>query len=161
MKRFFCLTLIALFAMTASAVDATTQATMPESTSTVAKLPLVKISKREFRQKVWNPKESRKFRYKGTQPIVIDFNAEWCKPCKMIHPILEELHAEYEGKVTFYSIDIDAEASSVPNYPEDFGFDRIPAMVVIKVGQNKKPAVYRIGGLNKDMLRQIIDSELK
>lgn len=125
-----------------------------------AKAELQQMTKREFRQTVWNPNMSKKFKYDGKQPIVIDFNAVWCKPCKKVQPYLEELQAEYGDKVTFYSIDIDKESDSTPDYPKVFKFENIPALVIIKPGTDKRPTVYRIGGMTKEQIRNAIDTEL-
>lgn len=64
------------------------------------------LTKETFKQKVWdyekNPKE---WVYEGSEPAIIDFYADWCKPCKMVAPILEEISREYAGKVKVYKID--------------------------------------------------------
>ncbi len=160
MKKWIGIVLVVLLSSTACfAVDATTQATT--ATQTAALRPLEKITKREFRQKIWNPYEEKKFKYKGNKPILIEFNAQWCIPCKKLKPTLMELCEEYQDRVTFYEIDIDDEANAVPHYPDEFHFDRIPAMIVIKPGQKKLPNVYRIGGLDKQLIKNIIDEELK
>ncbi|MEZ4799951.1 MAG: thioredoxin [Flavobacteriales bacterium] len=64
-------------------------------------------------------------------PILIDFNATWCGPCKMMKPIVEELAAEYEGKVTFVSLDTD----KYPQYAQQFGVTSIPMFVVYEKGE--------------------------
>ncbi len=171
MKRTLLLVISAIVAMASYAVDATTSATVQSTQTTqtarvvnktnVKSEKLKVMSKRMFRQTVWNPNESKKFKYQGTQPIVIDFNATWCKPCKRIAPILEELNAEYAGKVTFYSIDIDKEQGAVPDYPETFGFSSIPTLLIIKPGMTKKPVPHKIGGATKESIKQLIDAEIQ
>lgn len=65
------------------------------------------------------------------EPILIDFNATWCGPCKLMKPIVEELAAEYEGKVTFVSVDTD----KFPQYAQQFGVTSIPMFVVYEKGE--------------------------
>ncbi len=79
-----------------------------------------------FKEKVWdfesNPQE---WVYKGDIPCVIDFYADWCKPCKMVAPIMDELSKDYQGKVKIYKIDTDKEKKlagvfgirSIPSFP--------------------------------------------
>jgi thioredoxin 1 len=58
-----------------------------------------------FKEKVFNWEESKDWKYKGELPCIIDFYADWCGPCKMVAPVLEELSKEYDGKVSFYKVD--------------------------------------------------------
>jgi thioredoxin len=64
------------------------------------------LTKETFKEKIWdyeaNPEE---WIYEGSQPAIIDFYADWCKPCKMVAPILEEIAKDYDGKLTVYKID--------------------------------------------------------
>ena len=126
-----------------------------DSVST-ARTPLTEMTKRAFRQEIWNPNNTKKFQYNGSETILLDFGATWCKPCKRTQPILEELQTEYNGKIKFYTIDIDKEANSTPDYPTVFDFDRIPVIMVIKPGMKKKPIAYKIGGLDKEQIRSLI-----
>ena len=64
---------------------------------------------------------------------VVDFNATWCGPCKMMAPVLEELSGEYEGKVSFYAIDVDEN----PDLAEKFSVMSIPNLVLLKKGKKK------------------------
>ena len=63
-----------------------------------------------FKEKVWDfEKNSNEWVYKGDVPCVIDFYADWCKPCKMVAPIMDDLAKKYEGKIKIYKIDTDKE----------------------------------------------------
>jgi thioredoxin 1 len=63
-----------------------------------------------FKEKVWDfEKNSQEWVYKGDVPCIIDFYADWCKPCKMVAPIMDELAIKYKGKVKIYKINTDKE----------------------------------------------------
>ena len=68
------------------------------------------LTKATFKEKIWdyenNPKE---WKYEGDKPAIIDFYADWCKPCKMVAPILEELSQDYAGDIKVYKIDTQVE----------------------------------------------------
>ncbi|MBO6005267.1 MAG: conjugal transfer protein TraF [Paludibacteraceae bacterium] len=123
-----------------------------------ARKKLEEIGKPTFRQTIWNPNKNKKFTYTGSKIILLDFGAKWCKPCKKTTPILEELNAEYGDTIQMYSIDIDNEANSQPDYPKVFKFENIPAIVVIKPNMKKTPVAYRIGGKTKEEIRELIDA---
>jgi len=96
----------------------------------------VKLTKEIFLQKVWDYENSPKeWKYKGEQPAIIDFYADWCGPCRTAAPILEEIAKEYHGKVTVYKIDtqVERELAAV------FGIQGIPAFLYIPM--NGKPTM--------------------
>ncbi len=83
-------------------------------------------------------------------PVVVDFWAEWCGPCKMISPIVEKLAGEYEGKVTFAKMDVDTN----PRTPMSFGVRGIPMLIFFKDGQ---PVDQVVGAVPESMLRKRVD----
>lgn len=85
---------------------------------------------------------------KAALPVLIDFNAEWCVPCKRMAPIIEKLAEEWKGKALFYQIDADDNADLVMK----FGIMSIPTIVMIKSGKE----VLRVTGLqNKEKLVEL------
>lgn len=67
------------------------------------------LTKAAFLSKVFDYENNKEWKYQGEMPAIIDFYADWCGPCKMIAPVLEELAKEYDGKIKIYKIDTEAE----------------------------------------------------
>jgi thioredoxin 1 len=91
--------------------------------------------------------------FKGEKPCVVDFYADWCKPCKMTAPIMEELAKEYEGKINIYKVNVDNE-KELSQY---FQIESIPAILFIP--KNGNPSM-QAGAMSKEQFKQIFDNFL-
>ena len=96
-----------------------------------------------FKQKIFDYTEHKEWKFAGDKPAIIDFYADWCGPCKMVSPILEELAGEYSGKMDFYKIDTEdqKELASI------FGIQSIPSLLFIPSDEKPQMAV---GALSRD-----------
>ena len=118
-----------------------TPVTAPSSTS-APKGP-IKVSDASFQADVLNSKN----------PVVVDFWAEWCGPCRMIAPALEELAGEFEGKVTVAKVNIDEN----PNIPTKYGVRGVPTLMIFHQGQ---VAATKVGALPKSKIKEWIESSI-
>jgi thioredoxin len=114
----------------------------------------IQLTSEQFKAEVFDYTQSQEWSYTDELPAIIDFYADWCGPCKMVAPILEELSEEYKGKLKIYKVDteVEQELSAV------FRIRSIPSMLFIPVG-GKQPMM-QAGALPKTALKEIIEKEL-
>jgi thioredoxin len=67
------------------------------------------LTKQTFQEKIFNYEQNKEWKYEGNLPAIVDFWAEWCAPCRMVAPVLEELSKEYEGKINIYKVNTEHE----------------------------------------------------
>lgn len=111
------------------------------------------LTAQDFKEKIFNYETNKEWNFAGDKPAIIDFYADWCGPCKMVAPVLEELSKEYEGKVDIYKVDTEAEQelSAV------FGIRSIPSILFIP--KEGKPQM-AMGALPKQNFIEIINDVL-
>jgi len=90
---------------------------------------------------------------KSDVPVLVDYWAEWCGPCKVIAPVLEEIAVEYAGKMKICKLDIDANESTPPKY----GIRGIPTLMLFKNGAVEAT---KVGALSKSQLTAFLDSNI-
>ena len=112
------------------------------------------LTKETFLQKVFNYEQNKEWKFEGDKPCIIDFYADWCGPCKMVAPILEELSEEYAGKVDIYKVDTEVEQE----LSAAFGIRSIPSMLFCPSDEQPQMAQ---GALPKHNLEQVIKEVLK
>jgi thioredoxin len=92
----------------------------------------VHLTSDEFKEKVFNYETGKDWKYEGTLPAIIDFYADWCQPCKMVAPVLEELAREYAGQIMVYKVNTEEEQELA----SIFGIQSIPTILFVpKEGQ--------------------------
>ena len=122
--------------------------------TTTTKAKTINLTRADFLEKVANFEETPdKWVYLGDKPAIIDFYADWCGPCKMIAPILEELAEEYDGQIYIYKIDTEVEQQLA----SEFGIRSIPSILFVPM--NEAPQMAQ-GALPKDAFKQAIDEVL-
>ena len=90
---------------------------------------------------------------KSDVPVLVDYWAEWCGPCKMIAPVLEEIAKDYDGRVKICKMDVDANQDT----PQKFGIRGIPTLMMFKGGNAEAT---KVGALSKNQLSEFIDASV-
>ncbi len=111
------------------------------------------LTKESFQEKVFNFEKNKEWKYSGDKPCIIDFYADWCGPCKMIAPVLEELSEEYKDKIHIYKVNTEEEQE----LSTAFGIQSIPTIFFIPMEGQPQAAK---GALPKDTLKNAINEVL-
>ncbi|MES1941109.1 Thioredoxin [Salinisphaera sp. T5B8] len=104
---------------------------------------IVKVSDDSFEQDVLS----------ASGPVLVDYWAEWCGPCKMIAPVLDEIADEYDGRLTVAKLNIDDN----PNTPPKYGIRGIPTLMLFKDGE---VAATKVGSVSKTQLTEFVDQHI-
>ncbi|NCA84280.1 MAG: thioredoxin [Clostridia bacterium] len=111
------------------------------------------LTKETFLKKVFDYENNKEWKFEGELPCLIDFYADWCQPCKMVAPILEELSKEYEGKVNIYKVDTEDQQELAAA----FGIRSIPSLLFCPADEQPQMAQ---GALPKESMKQVIEEVL-
>jgi thioredoxin len=113
----------------------------------------IHLTAQDFREKVFDYSSRQEWSYEGELPAIIDFYADWCGPCKMVAPVLDELAKEYDGKLLIYKVntDIEQELSYV------FNIQSIPTMLFIDANGQ---AMMQPGAFPKHVFKKLIEEKL-
>ena len=111
------------------------------------------LTKEKFLEKVFDYEKNTDWKFEGDKPAIIDFWAEWCAPCRMVGPVLEELSEEYKDQINIYKVNTEQEQELAAA----FGIQSIPSLLFIP--KDDKPQM-AAGALPKEQFVKIIDEVL-
>ena len=114
---------------------------------------VVHLTTQEFKEKVFNYETEKEWKYKGELPAIIDFYADWCGPCRMVAPILEEIAKDYEGQLVVYKVDTEREQELA----SVFGIQSIPTLLFVPMEGQPQAAM---GALPRQTFDQAIKDVL-
>lgn len=113
----------------------------------------VQLTTEAFKQDIFDYTQEKEWKYKGTKPAIIDFYADWCGPCKMVAPVLEELAGEFKDSLTIYKVDTEVEQELAAV----FGIQSIPTFLFIPM---EGLPMLQPGALPKKAFQQVIAEHL-
>lgn len=111
------------------------------------------LTTEEFKTDIFDYTKAKDWSFAGDKPAIIDFYADWCGPCKMLSPILEEIANEYDGMIDVYKVDTEQERE----LSQVFGIRSIPSILFIPL---KEQPMMQPGMLPKNVLENIINDKL-
>jgi len=112
------------------------------------------LTKETFKEKVFNYEINKEWKYEGSKPCMIDFYADWCGPCKMVAPVLEELQKEYGDSIVIYKVDTEDQQELAGM----FGIQSIPSLLFVPIDGQPQMAM---GALPKQTFIKAISDVLK
>lgn len=113
----------------------------------------VQITAQDFKERIFNYETKKEWQYQGELPAIIDFYADWCGPCKMVAPVLEELSEEYKDRLVVYKVNTETESEL--SYV--FGISSIPTFIFI--GADGEPMM-QPGAFPKSVFKKVIEEKL-
>lgn len=113
----------------------------------------IQLTTQDFKEKIFDYEKEQEWKYKGSLPAIIDFYADWCGPCKMVAPILEELSKQYEERLIIYKVDTEKEREMAAL----FGIQSIPTFLYIPM---EGTPMIQPGAFPKKIFEQVIEERL-
>ena len=123
------------------------------NTNTSTSGSVIVLTNQIFKQKIFNYEINKQWEFEGTLPVIIDFYASWCGPCRQLSPKVEEIAKKYAGKIIVYKVDTDAE----PLLSKNMGIQSLPTLLFIPV--KGKPSATK-GAISKEALVNAIHEVL-
>jgi thioredoxin 1 len=150
MKRILNLVVIifSLIFVTCTSENSAKKDNLSENSGTVQLL-----STEMFKKSIYNYDDSKEWKYEGSMPVIIDFYADWCPPCRQLSPLVEEIAKEYQGKIAVYKIDTDKERGLA----QSLGISSLPTLLYIPA--KGKPQV-TLGYISKETIVKTIEEVL-
>ena len=111
------------------------------------------LTNESFKKKVFNYDVNKQWKYEGEKPAIIDFYANWCGPCRVLSPIVEEIANEYAGRIVVYKVDTDVERL----LSQSLGISSLPTLLFIPVKGQPQAAM---GAIPKETFKKVIEEVL-
>lgn len=126
---------------------------LPAIAQKTSNVEIIELNTKSFKQKVWNFDKDKSFKRIGETPIILDFFATWCPPCKMLKPHIQTIQNKYKGKVIVYEIDVDKN----PDLAQRFNVQAMPTMIFMGT---KNKYVAELGYRDYNELEKLVKARL-
>ena len=153
MNKYLLLSLIVSLSLTFTECKADNRPDKDWGLSASASSEVTALTDETFRKLIFNYDVNKEWKYEGSKPAIIDFYADWCPPCRVLSPLVEEIAREYKGKIDVFKIDTDEEKLLA----QRLGISNLPTLLFIPA--NGKPQA-TMGALPKESLVKAINEVL-
>ena len=114
---------------------------------------VIEMTDNIFKEKIFNYETNKTWKFEGTLPVIIDFYATWCGPCRVLSPLVEEVAKKYDGKILVYRVDTDKE----PKLAQSMGIQSLPTLLFIPVKGQPRSTV---GSIPRETLEKAVNEVL-
>lgn len=114
---------------------------------------VIEMTDNVFKEKIFNYETSKTWKFEGNLPVIIDFYATWCGPCRVLSPLVEEIAKKYDGKILVYKVDTDKE----PRLAQSMGIQSLPTLLFIPVKGQPRSTV---GAIPRETLEKAVNEVL-